>query len=138
MIAIDTEGLSQRQVRAVGCILQTSTLEEAAELAGVGESTLWRWMRDTRFVKALKDAEVLILDDTIRRILTCQHEAITVLHDTMTGDASPGIKLRAAVATLDMAMRLWAFRASLQRGETPQTGDDWMAAEDESAHVATV
>lgn len=41
--------LTSRQLRAITCILENNSIEEAAKKAGVSRSTLYNWLNDSQF-----------------------------------------------------------------------------------------
>jgi len=48
-------GLSPRQELALQAVLSHPTLKEAAAVAGLSETTLWRYMQDKTFTKRLRE-----------------------------------------------------------------------------------
>jgi len=131
MLVFDTENLSPKQVRAVSAVVETFSLSDAAEQAGVSLSTLYRWMREPAFMAALREVEAYLLDETVRRLLYMQNKAVQAIEDVLDdANASPMVKLRAAQTVLDGIVKLWAFRLSVEKasGVTSDDGDDWIQA----------
>jgi len=50
------EKLSRKQEQAIAALLTCPTIEQAAKAAGVGETTLWRWLQDS-------DKEIIISEE---------------------------------------------------------------------------
>lgn len=52
--------LTSRQLKAITCILENNSIEEAAKKARVSRSTLYNWLRDSQFKRRLdKEREVV-------------------------------------------------------------------------------
>lgn len=100
--------LTPRQRRAVEALLVASTLEAAAERAGVHRNTLRAWMADALFCTELHKATTATLDATVRRLTALSAQACDVLADMMSGKTVVDTtKLRAADIVL---ARLLAMR----------------------------
>lgn len=103
--------LSTKKAKAIAALLSSKNVTEAAELAGVGTRTLFRWMQEIDFQEALTQAESEAIDAATRRLIGLQGAAIDTLHDTLSDrKALPGIRMRAAQSILDFLMRLRELR----------------------------
>jgi len=61
--------LTPRKTKALAALLEHPTISAAAEVAGVGQRTLTRWMaEDESFKQALTEAQTRALDQTISRL----------------------------------------------------------------------
>ena len=112
----DNAVISGKQQRAILALLSTKNVAEAAARAKVGERTLWRWLGDPMFRVHLAGAEADMLDAATRRLLQLQEGAIETVQAIMQdGEASAGVRLRAAQAVLDYLLKLRELRHVEQR-----------------------
>lgn len=100
--------MTHRQERALQSLLECPTTAQAARAAGVGVSTLRRWMKqDTAFMAAYRAAVSEILESTTRKAQRATGEAIDVLKKIMLDpDTPPGSRTQAADKILVHAARM--------------------------------
>ena len=100
----NSTSLSTRQRDALPYLVASGSLSEAARLADVGRTTLYRWMNDPDFSKPTerlrKEASELAHSE-LRGLML---KAILVLAESLE-DPNPGIRLRAARATLNVGLK---------------------------------
>ena len=100
--------MTGRQQKAIAALIRAPTRAEAAKEAGVGVSTLRRWLKeDTEFKNAYREAVSEILEGATRKAQTAAGEAVDVLRDIMknTGEqAAP--RVSAADKVLGYALKL--------------------------------
>jgi sulfite exporter TauE/SafE len=89
---------------AVAALLTHATYEEAAKAAGVGLSTLVRWLKDPAFAAAVREARRRTLEQALGALSAAAAEAVETLRG-MLGAQSEAVRVRAAVAILEHAMR---------------------------------
>ncbi len=99
------EKLTRKQEQAIGALLECSSVEEAARTAGVGYSTLKRWMRDPDFDAAYRRARKELLDVSVGRVQAATGTAVDTLLAVARNGAKDSDRVRAAVALLDHARR---------------------------------
>lgn len=99
--------LTARQRNAITALLTASTIGEAARMAGIGETTLYRWMReDAEFVAEYQRQADRILDANIAAIQQATGVAVAVLKKVLTdSEAGNMAKLTAARHVLEYAYR---------------------------------
>ena len=99
--------LTARQRNAITALLTASTIGEAARTAGIGETTLYRWMReDAEFVAEYQRQADRILDANIAAIQQATGVAVEVLKKVLTdSEAGNMAKLTAARHVLEYAYR---------------------------------
>ncbi|MGB9798528.1 MAG: hypothetical protein ACPLUL_00325 [Thermanaerothrix sp.] len=97
--------LSARQKRFLQALLTSKSAREAAQKAGIGEKTAYRWLRQPAFREALQEAESGLLEEAMRRLLSMQSGALDALSDLVSDRRLPGARLAAAKAILDTALR---------------------------------
>ena len=110
--------LSVKQAKAIGALLSSKTVAEAAQQAEVGERTLTRWLSsDLQFRQALSLAEGDLIDSASRRLLQIQTGAIDTIEGMLADDAevSDAVRLRAAQAALDYLFKMRELRQIEQR-----------------------
>jgi hypothetical protein len=91
------EGLDEKQSNAVMALLNEPTVTRAANICGIHERTLRRWMADPTFKRAYHNARREAFGHAIGITQRYAPVAVTVLAKVMTdGDTPPGIKVAAA------------------------------------------
>lgn len=120
--------MTHRQERALQSLLECPTTAQAAQAAGVGVSTLRRWMKqDTAFMAAYRAAVSEILESTTRKAQRATGEAVDVLKKIMLDpDTPPGSRTQAAdkilvhaarmTEQLDILERLSAIESAIEKG----------------------
>jgi transposase-like protein len=110
------DSLTGHQRRAVRALLVKPTIEQAAKDAQVSETSLYRWMRQPEFHRALTEAESDALDNASRRLVNLTEHAISVITATMDDrNMHPALRLRAAQIVLENMLRLREMRSLEQR-----------------------
>lgn len=112
----ENSALSPRQQRAISALLSAKTVSGAAKAAGVGERTVFTWLRDPGFRAALSVAEGELIDQAVRRLMRLQDTAIDTIEQVL-GDteASQAVRLKAAQMVLETVLRLREQRDTEQR-----------------------
>ena len=101
-----SEKLSRRQEGAISALLAQSTLTQAAEVSGVAESTLRRWLKQESFQAAYRRARREAVGQAIARLQHVTTVAVNTLEAVMTDpSARESAKVTAARAVLELAMR---------------------------------
>ncbi len=96
------EPLTPKQLTAVSTLLDTDSLADAAQAAGVSENTLRRWLALPHFVAAY-DAETHGRYGSAMALLrAASGEAAQVLRLALRGEVD-AVRVQAAVAVLDLA-----------------------------------
>jgi hypothetical protein len=120
-------GKTRKREQAIAALLESPTITEAAQVVGVGEKTLRRWLAEPEFQAAYRDARQEAVRMAVGRLQGLLVKATETLERTMSCN-SPAIELRAAVAVieqgfkgaelLDLAERLAALESKVK---TPWT-----------------
>lgn len=90
--------------RAVSALLTERNREAAAKKAGVGGSTLRRWLADEKFRKLYGETRRQALDHAVGRLLEASNLAVDALRNSLLSE-KPSIQLRAAVSILELAFK---------------------------------
>ena len=93
---------SHKQERAIAALLSEATVASAAEKAGVGEVTLYRWLKVPEFVAAYREARREVVEKAIAQMQQSSWAAATTLI-RLLASGSDAVRLRAAQAILDQA-----------------------------------
>ena len=95
-----------RQQKAIVALIETGTIKEAAEVAGIGQTTIFRWLQDSQFRRAYREARSRLVEIAISQVQKVCGEAVWVLQGIMNDKAlAPGPRVSAARAVLDFAMK---------------------------------
>lgn len=123
------EKLSKRREAAIGILLTTSTLVDASKKIGISYSTLWRWLQNPDFQKALKEAKKQAVAQATSTLSKICHESVLTLQEIMNDkDAPASARVSAAKCVLDSGLKgvelddLEARLAALERELTDEKG----------------
>jgi uncharacterized coiled-coil protein SlyX len=112
---MDPGKLTPRQRRAIAALISERSTIAAAEVAGIGERTIRRYLADPAFNAALAAAETEIINRAGRQLLAGQERALSELYQVMTTAPRPSDRLRAAMAWLDYVLQYRNQAATEQR-----------------------
>jgi hypothetical protein len=91
--------LSRRHRRAVAALIEHATVEDAAKAAGIGTSTLRRYLADERFRATLAEAQRRVIDESFGRLASRSELAVATLEKNLTSGVH-GVEVRAALGWL--------------------------------------
>ena len=94
--------LSHKQEKAIAALLSEATVASAAEKAGVGEVTLYRWLKLPDFLAAYREARREVVEKAVAQMQQSSWAASATLI-RLLGSSSDSIRLRAAQTILDQA-----------------------------------
>jgi len=95
-----------RQQKAIAALIETGTIKEAAEVAGIGQTTIFRWLQDSQFRRAYKEARGRLVELAISQVQKVCGEAVLVLQSIMNDKKLPAsARVSASRAVLDFAMK---------------------------------
>jgi hypothetical protein len=98
------EKRSRKREQALAALLANPTVAEAAQAAGVGESTLRRWLADPAFRAEYRDLRRQVLETAVGQIQGGAGEAVDALRKALTSSQVAN-RIRAAKVLLDYAVR---------------------------------
>ena len=100
------EKLSRKQEALISALLLEPTLAEAAQAAGIGEVTAWRWLQDAAFQAAYREARREVVRHAITQVQRATGEAVETLRNVMQdADAPASARVSAAKAVLETAVK---------------------------------
>jgi hypothetical protein len=97
--------LTARAEALIAALLTESTHANAADKAGVSETTVRRWLRRPAFRRAYKRARRQLVEGAIGRIQAATGAAVDALLSVARTGAKDGDRVRAAVALLEFSFR---------------------------------
>src|SRR6516164_2246647 len=97
--------LTRKQEQAISALLCEGTLQQAAAKAGISYSTLKRWLGDSSFSRAYRNARRELVEGAVGRIQAATGQAVDTLVAVARDGAKDGDRVRASVALLDLAFR---------------------------------
>jgi hypothetical protein len=105
MTAGHGEKLTRKQEEAIAALLLHPTLATAAKAAGIGQKTLWRWLRLEGFQMAYHQARREAISRAVGRLQYASTQAVKTLEAVMKQDDSPAAQVTAARTVLEFAFR---------------------------------
>ena len=100
------EKLSRKKEDAIAALLTCKTVAEAAEVASIGQNTLFRWLRMEDFKTAYRNARKEVVAQAIAQIQNGLSDAVKTLTDIMKDNKAPAsARVAAGKIMLDMAIR---------------------------------
>src|ERR1043165_5346866 len=98
------EKLTPKQEKALAALLARGEGKAAAKDAGVGETTLWRWLKDSAFAEAYRAARCKLLEAGAASLTANVAKAAKVLVDIAESkDAPASARVAAARAIIEGA-----------------------------------
>jgi hypothetical protein len=97
--------LSRRHESVIVALLANPTMKDAAQAAGVSESTVWRLMQREDFQKRYREAQDKAFDGALGSLQGAATLAIDALKDSLSCDV-PAVKVQAAKVILDYTLKV--------------------------------
>src|SRR4029453_10696766 len=105
------EKLSRKQEALISALLTAPRLADAAQTAGIGEVTAWRWLKDATFQTAYRAARRAVVQHAITQVQQATGEAVETLRSVMQDAEAPAsARVSAAKAVLETAIKGRCFR----------------------------
>ena len=100
------EKLSRNQERAISALLVHPTMTQAADAAGIGEVTLWRWLRIPTFKEQYRLARREAVSQAVGQLQAACSVAVVALTDISKDVTCPAsARVSAAKTVLEMALK---------------------------------
>ena len=95
-----------RQERTIVKLLSESSVEAAAQAAGVSARTLWRWFKDPIFSAAYRRARKDAVSQAIARLQQVAGDAVEALQAVTSNQEAPApARVSAAKAIIELAVK---------------------------------
>lgn len=107
----------QREDAALAALLSEPTIAEAASKAGIGESTLLRWMAEPSFRARYRAARRQVVEQAISQLQQGTSEAVAALRRNL-GCGVPASEIAAARAMIDISVKAIELTDLAERIET--------------------
>lgn len=102
---IMSSDLSPVQQRAIFCLLETKTIEQAADCTGVSSRTLHRWLRTPEFLSELQSIQNGVMHETSLRLIGLQSSVLDRLESLMNNSCDERVQLAAAESIQNYILR---------------------------------
>ncbi|KPL20030.1 MAG: hypothetical protein AMJ92_00050 [candidate division Zixibacteria bacterium SM23_81] len=91
---------------AIVALLSHRSVGEAAQAVGIGETTLYRWLQDSVFQEAYRDAKFEVVQQALSQLQQTCGEAADVLREIMKDqEVPPYTRVVAARTILETSIR---------------------------------
>ena len=98
--------LTRKQESAVSALIAHPTMKDAAQAAGVGETTLWRWLQLPEFERAYRQVRRETVKHAIVKLQSAAGQAVDVLTEIMNDQSAVVFaRLAAAKAVLEISFK---------------------------------
>lgn len=123
-----TSNFTRKKEKAIAALLTTDTVEQAANVAGIAESTLYRWLKDPTFLEQYRKARKAAVDQAISTLQERSNAAAKALVDIAEDqEMPPSTRVAAAREILqasikgierdDFEARVEALERMIMKGE---------------------
>jgi hypothetical protein len=103
---IEADSLTPKQQKALQALLENPTTRAAAKAAGVGETTIFRWLAEPAFNRCYREARNHLLENTLTALQAASTDAVQTLRDVMRDtQAMVTARVSAARAILEFALK---------------------------------
>lgn len=90
--------------KVIDALLSTSSISEAAKQAGVGEATVYRYLRDETFKNEYRNARRDVVENTVGRLQGASAQAVETLTKNLDC-GNPSAEIRAAQIILETSYK---------------------------------
>lgn len=104
-MAVSSSKMERKQEQVIAALLSCRTIAEAADQAGVGERSIYRYLNEPGFQEAFRAARRRVLSRTTARLQQAAEDAVATL-TAMLHEGPAYSRVSAARSILE-----WSFRA---------------------------
>ncbi len=98
--------LTARQEKAVRALLTEPSIRDTAKSTGIGERTLYTWLKESGFAHAYREARRDAVSRAIGAVQQAAVEAVQTLKDVMSDSTAPApARVTAAKSVLELAVK---------------------------------
>ena len=94
----------RKQEQAIAALLSASSIKAAADVCGMAEVTLWRWLQMPDFQAAYRTARRQVVERAVTELQAACGEAVETLKRNLRCD-NPAVEIRAAQIILEQAVK---------------------------------
>jgi hypothetical protein len=99
-LKVAEQNLTSKQEKALIALLDCGETKEAARIAGVGETTLWRWLQLPEFQARYRAARRQVVETAIAQLQSDCTIAVRVLREVAEDNQAPASSRVAAARTI--------------------------------------
>lgn len=99
-------GRSNADSALIAALASGATVRDAAITARVGETTVYRRLREPEFRKQIGDARAELVAQAVARLAAASTDAVTTLTELLGSNAPPAVRLGAARSILELGLKL--------------------------------
>lgn len=114
--------LTRKKEAAIAALLSCKTTAAAARKAGIGLTTMYRWIADPAFGQEYKDAREQVLKATLARLEQASANAVDALCRNMKSRAPSSQQVQAAKVVLDHVLKIRLEHSGPGGGAIPFVG----------------
>ena len=97
---------NRKKELALSALMTETTLQKAAKVAGIGEVTLWRWLKEKEFIEAYRVLKREAVTQAVTRLQQISCKAVDTLKQVMEDKESPAsVRVSAAKSIIEMAIK---------------------------------
>jgi len=101
-----TSNFTRKKEKAIAALLTTDTIEQAANVAGIAVSTLYRWLREPVFLEQYRKARKAAVDQAISTLQERANAAAKALIDIVEDqEMPPSVRVASAREILQTSIR---------------------------------
>ena len=105
VVADGWDDVTAAQAQAIAALMTKPSVRAAAKSVGVGERTLYAWMKQPAFRRHFRDARKAVVDDSVLRLQKLTGAAVDAFKRSLTCGI-PAIELKAAQLILGTAIEV--------------------------------
>lgn len=124
--------MTPRKRKVIIALLGCNSVTVAAQESGVSERTIYRYLAESSFRRALQEAEREAIQQATRRLVGLQGLAIETLEEVLKDKAEkPSVRLKAATSTLNYLLKLRELKSTEETSQGDLTPEEWKAEREE-------
>lgn len=100
------EKFTRKMELAIISLLTAPSMAEAAKQAGVGQNTLWRWLKEPAFKEKYQEAKREAVSQAVARLQQLSSTSVDVLNEIANDSEAPASsRVSAAKTIIEMAIK---------------------------------